>query len=239
MDRKSQGEPPSSVQPGGTRQAVSDPAIFQTWSSQARVIVRAIMTFDHFYFRYLFWKIGHGLDLVAVPADRLGLHASLRGNSDTGGPRLAAVLRRLSLPRDWSALDIGSGKGGACFTLARFFDRVTGIELSPELVEIARSNQRKLGNVRLAVMLLNRDARSFDYDRFQVFYMANPFGSEVAQTVLERVEDSLDHHNRPAALLVYHPGQVDQWIHPRRFALKRIERFRNSHPFYVFSVDAL
>ena len=199
------------------------------------MFLRAILTFDHFYFRYLFWKIWRRVDLVAVPAEQLGYDASLRGNSDTGGPRLAAVLRRLRLPRDWSAVDIGSGKGGACFTLARFFDRVTGIELSPELVEIARSNQRKLGIVGPDETFLNQDARLFDYDRFQFFYMANPFGSEVAQAVLDRIEASLERRNRPAVLLVYHPRQVEQWIQPRRFALNRVERFRNSHPFYVFN----
>ena len=200
--------------------------------------IRAMLAFDHAHLRYTFWKLWHRLDLSGVSADRLGFDASLRGHSNTGGPRLAAVLRSLRLPRNWPAVDIGGGKGGACFTLARFLEHVVGIELSPELIEIAKSNQRKLGlGLRHKNMFALEDARKFDYEKFQLFYIANPFGSEVAQAVVDRIEASLDRRDRPAVLIVYHPCQIEDWIHPKRFRIDSIVRFRDSHPFYIFKTQ--
>jgi len=199
--------------------------------------MRAMLTFDHVYVRYSLWKLWHGLDLSGVSADRLGFDASLRGHANTGGPRLAGILRRLRLSEMWSAVDIGSGKGGACFTLARFFHSVRGIELSPILMEVAKANQRKLGARVRNITFVQEDARFADYDKFQLFYMANPFGSEVARAVLAKIEESLERLGREAVLVVYHPCKIDEWIQPKRFKLSAVHEFRNQHPIYIFKTQ--
>jgi SAM-dependent methyltransferase len=206
--------------------------------SHLGTLFRAARTLDHYHLRYTAWKLWHGLDLTGVSADDLGFDSKLRGHANTGGPRVASVIRSLNLPADWSAVDIGSGKGGACFTLASFFNRVCGIELSPRLVEIAKSNQRKLGPRYQHITFIQENALSSNFDEFQFFYIANPFGSEVAQAVLANIEASVERRSARAVLIVYHPCVIEEYITPRLFKLIDVKRFRNVHPFYIFTTPS-
>ena len=83
----------------------------------------------------LSWRV-RGLDLYPVTSvETLGLSPeNANVFSDTGGPALAEVLSVLPVRPDDVALDVGSGKGGACITMARFpFSEVVGIEGSHPL----------------------------------------------------------------------------------------------------------
>jgi len=76
--------------------------------------------------------------------------------SPSGGKAWRRIFADLPLgiqPGD-KALDIGCAKGSAMRNLLRFpFAHVDGIELSPELAEVAERNFAKLGQTRARVFL--------------------------------------------------------------------------------------
>src|SRR3712207_1277809 len=62
-----------------------------------------------------------GIDLEHVSVGDLGLAPDrAHFHSSSGGPDCARIVRSLRIPRGSVALDLGSGKGGAAVTLARF-----------------------------------------------------------------------------------------------------------------------
>src|SRR5262245_3087871 len=84
----------------------------------------------------------HGIDLRWTSAEALGLSGALaEAHGNSGGPGLEIVLRSLNITPGDSILDIGSGKGGAMITFARWpFRRIDGIEICPDLIAIAQRN---------------------------------------------------------------------------------------------------
>ncbi len=78
-------------------------------------------------------------------------------------------------------VDIGSGKGRACFyaTKSRFFKEIIGVEFSHKLLEIARSNAQIL-RIDEIVEFLHADARSFILpDGANLVFINNPFDAEI------------------------------------------------------------
>jgi SAM-dependent methyltransferase len=66
--------------------------------------------------------------------------------SNSGGPRLESILKTLQdNSPSGRIVDLGCGKGGAMISLARYFSRVDGLELSERLIPIARENLRRAG----------------------------------------------------------------------------------------------
>lgn len=153
-----------------------------------------------------------GLDLGKVSAASLGL-APETGEEyqDGGGPHLPRVLRRLALPREWHALDFGSGKGGALIALGRWFAQVHGVEYSASLVAKARRNLARVNATN--VTMEPGDARGLlTLDRFQVFHFFNPFGPEVMATVLANIAASLQRAPRPIVAIYNNPECEAQFV---------------------------
>jgi SAM-dependent methyltransferase len=148
----------------------------------------------------------HGLDFTKVEVSELGLDAERsRGHQKSGGPALDRVLRTLPICESDMALDIGCGKGSAILTMARYpFARVDGVEISKELVEIARENLRRM-RVRNAV-LFHSDAATFDgYDRYNFYYLYNPFPAVVMAETIGRIAESLKQRPRKVTLVYSNP----------------------------------
>ena len=87
------------------------------------------------------------IDLEHVSVDLLGLSPDRSHfHSSSGGPDCARILRSLRIPPGSVGLDLGSGKGGAAMTMARFpFAEVIGVELSEALVRMALTNVQPRG----------------------------------------------------------------------------------------------
>src|SRR5438094_9282097 len=60
-------------------------------------------------------------------------------------PTAAELVRRASPRAGQRVLDVACGTGGVAVTAARFGARVTGLDLTPELLERARQNARIAG----------------------------------------------------------------------------------------------
>ena len=156
--------------------------------------------------RYQLWNKWRGLDFEAVSVDDLGLPRDrAHFHSSSGGPTLARVFKSLDISAGSMALDLGSGKGGAACTLSAVgFAQVLGVELSVELIEVARRNVARLGlrNVRF----VQGDAGAFsDYDRVTHIYMYNPFPCEVVEQVLANLGSSLQRVPRPLTIVYRNP----------------------------------
>jgi SAM-dependent methyltransferase len=123
---------------------------------------------------------------------------------------LRRLLRRLDLPTDGVFVDIGCGKGRVLMVAAGCgFTRLVGVEYSRELCEIARDNlsqfRRKTG-LRFDAEVVEADAVDYDIPPdANVFFMFNPFYSEVLEMVAWKIARSVGQHPRKAWLIYLYP----------------------------------
>jgi SAM-dependent methyltransferase len=68
------------------------------------------------------------------------------------------------LPGKSHAVVLGSGTGRECFAMARFFDKVTGLDFSPEMTGVACKNQekRKVENTEFVTLDVENDPLPFE-----------------------------------------------------------------------------
>lgn len=154
------------------------------------------------------WRLDmrrRGVELSMATLDETGLDPSHAYDySNSGGPRLERILKTLDISRAGSVIDVGCGKGGAMISLARYFGRVDGLELSDRLIPIARENLRKagLGNSRVS----HADAAEFtDFDQYSHIYLSNPFPCSVMRRVLEHALESLERRPRELTIIYWIP----------------------------------
>ncbi len=146
------------------------------------------------------------IDLKNVYLDELQL-SEQRSHyyANSGGLHLEKVLRELKIAPSDAILDFGSGKGGALIAFCKFpFAKIAGVELSPELVDIAKENLKKLriGNVAMTVS----DAAVFtDLDHYNYFYFFSPFPYPVMQAVMGNIKASLLSRPRKATIIYFNP----------------------------------
>jgi len=135
-----------------------------------------------------------------------------------------ALRQAVDDPRKEVFLDYGSGKGRALMVAAQLpFRRVIGVELVPELCEIARKNIERAWP-RLScpkVEVHCADATEFVVPPdVTLIYLYNPFWDGVLSAVQNRIRESLD--KRPRRLHVVYllnRGQTDgfaecAWLRP-------------------------
>jgi SAM-dependent methyltransferase len=187
------------------------------------------------YVAYTIWVHAKGLDFRPVSLEQLGLSAERSvHHSASGGAYLSSVLRRIGVPRGSRALDLGSGKGGAACTLARFpFEEVLGVELTEELIQIAEANVKRLGLQNTHFVRL--DAGQFtDLDRFTHLYMFNPFPANVVKEVMDNLRASLTRKPRPFTLIYYYPYCEETVMGSGLFKKPLTMTFPFSHPWHIY-----
>jgi SAM-dependent methyltransferase len=92
-------------------------------------------------------------------------------------------------PKDFCFVDVGCGKARPLIIASRYkFAELIGVEYSPQLCEIARSNLRKLG---IHCLVECKDAAEFRFPDRNVFvFLFNPFGPVVLNRVLRNLPAS-------------------------------------------------
>jgi hypothetical protein len=133
----------------------------------------------------------------------------------SGWQTLGRALPRAEVgPHDVFA-DLGSGKGRIVFQAAKdyAFGRVIGVELSPELHEVARANIER-GRRRLRcknVELVNADVLSWRIpDDLTIVYLHNPFRGELFSAAVRRLVEHAERTGRPIRLLYVNPVDHDR-----------------------------
>lgn len=131
-----------------------------------------------------------------------------------------------SIPVDlapYTFVDIGSGKGAAVMMASEFpFRRSVGIELSAELIAIARRNVEKFN----AVTRQQLQPEWFHCDFFnwsilqepQLFFFNNPFPPALSLSAIQKLEQDWSANPQPV-LLVFRkaPGIVGDHLHQSTF----------------------
>lgn len=97
---------------------------------------------------------------------------------------------------EFEFIDLGSGKGRVLLMASEYaFKKITGVEYSRELYEIARKNienYRSPSQKCRRIESVNKDATLFaiPHDPL-VFYIFNPFNAQVLKKVIKNIEQSL------------------------------------------------
>lgn len=177
----------------------------QTLLSQIRNLLWMLYTGE---WRMALWRLDmhrRGVELSMATLEETGLDPSRAYDySNSGGPRLESILKTLGISRACSVIDVGCGKGGAMITLARYFGRVDGLELSEQLIPVARENLRKAGLSNSQVF--HGDAAEFtDFDPYSYIYLSNPFPCSVMRRFLHHVLDSLERRPRNLTIIYWIP----------------------------------
>ena len=154
------------------------------------------------------------------------------------------LFRSLNLPKDAGFVDFGSGKGRTLIMAMEVgFERVVGVEFSPELCEIARRN--------VAVYLAKRDSVPdvvviecdvVDYDispSDQIFYLANPFDDTVLHKMWTNICNSIKASPRNMWIIYHNPVHHDIIKENTDIVLRRTELMFNGCRFFVYDVSKI
>jgi SAM-dependent methyltransferase len=160
-----------------------------------------IRSFDR---KYRVRTSGH-IELSETSFDRSKLHkATSYGPVNAWGFR--KLLRVLNLPQSYSFVDLGCGLGRACILAAEYgFARVRGVELAPELCQVARENLAncKVTNIRKSpIEIIEGDVLDYcDHSEDDVYFMYRAFSIDFFQHVLEKLVSRSASHNRPFTVI--------------------------------------
>ena len=141
------------------------------------------------------------------------LHIRTIGREDEDNPHYSpyeptpySVLQRLSDSghigrKDW-LLDYGCGKGRVAFFMAATVGcRVTGIDHSRKLIDMAKEN-RKSSGFDGRVTLICALAEQYEVQGENVFFLFNPFSGRVFESVLRRLKE-----RATGTLILYYPSE--------------------------------
>jgi SAM-dependent methyltransferase len=111
---------------------------------------------------------------------------------------------------DFTFIDLGSGKGRTLLMASDYpFRRIVGVELLPELNNVARENLRKYTSEKQKCFVLESicgDAQGFEFPaEATVLYLFNPLPEAGLERVIGRLERSLAEHPRKVIVLYHNP----------------------------------
>jgi len=120
------------------------------------------------------------------------------------------LLKILNLPNDGTFVDLGSGKGRVVMLAAEYgFHRVVGVEFSHQLCVIARNNLtvfREKQPLEIDIEIVEADVTDYEIQRDQtVFFMFNPFYTEVMEMVVGKIAQSVARYPRKVWLIYQYP----------------------------------
>lgn len=110
------------------------------------------------------------------------------------------------VPMDFSRctfLDYGAGKGRAVVAAAAFpFRKVIGVELSPQVLEIARNNVGRMRHKKArSIELVHANAAHFSPPRdVNLIYFYNPFNGQTLDRVIDNIQAS--YRNSPRMIYI-------------------------------------
>lgn len=139
-------------------------------------------------------------------------HGDALGYQATPVTVFARALHDLDIePSAYTFVDLGCGKGRVLLLASeQGFRRVIGVELSPDLLDVARKNVRQLQktdpDAARSITLVLADAADYMFpDEPTVLYLYNPFGETTMRTVLGALVGSLHTSPRPLCVIYYNP----------------------------------
>jgi SAM-dependent methyltransferase len=194
------------------------------------------------------FDLEHGTDtapVLAVELDMIalsGLYSS--GHLGIPPPALTEAISRLPIAHEaFTFVDIGCGKGRALMVASAFpFRRLVGVEISPELCEIARANTARRPEWSDRISVINQDAVRFIFpDGPLLIFLYYPF---LVGTIFRRVLSSLERQLRRAPreaylLCVENPYEYEKVLQQFSFLRQIAESTHDLSPEdYIFRTDS-
>ena len=129
--------------------------------------------------------------------------------ADSGGLAFDRIMANFNITPNDAIVDYGCGKGGILISLSKYpFAKITGIEIMPDLVAIAKENIRKLNLENVDIECC--DAAAFkQLHEYNYFYFFDPFPCVVMQDVLSNIEKSISEHPRKVTIIYLNPSCHD------------------------------
>lgn len=126
------------------------------------------------------------------------------------------ILQQLALTPHNHFLDMGCGKGRALCMAAHYgFKRVTGLDISKDLCDIAKKNlsvtKEKIPDFEFKV--INNDAFYFEIpDDVDCIFFFNPFDEIIMSAVVNNIFESLQNNPRKINIIYANPLHKEQFL---------------------------
>jgi SAM-dependent methyltransferase len=144
------------------------------------------------------------------------------------------ILKDLDLPHTLHFVDLGAGLGRPCILAAEHgFERVTGVELAPELCVGAREN---IARCRLPefcksrIHIIEGDILEYcDHTEDDVFFVYRPFSPQLFRRVCGKLAERAACRKKP--ILVIHSQRLSAETTPEVQMLSENRAFRKVHEY--------
>lgn len=205
-----------------TYNSIRDKGISRTFQSVISVL-------EDFYF-----EMKYGISTSSIiKREDLDISLESKEHSEEYKPtrirHFRLLIRDLKLPENSVFVDMGSGKGRVLLKASLYkFKRITGVEISSRLCEIAKINIskfEKILNRRLYVEIVNEDVLKYNIKNDEnIFYFYNPFDNYVMEIIIERVMKSITANPRKVWLILNNFTPFSDMIE-NKFKLPAIKKF--------------
>ncbi|MCL5022902.1 MAG: class I SAM-dependent methyltransferase [Nitrospirae bacterium] len=175
--------------------------------------------------------LGH-IDLISDPTETVSERTHYY--ADSSCLEFDKIISSFTITADDAIVDFGCGKGGILISLSKYpFSKITGVEISRELVEIANKNIRKLKIRNVDIECC--DAAEFkQLDEYNYFYFFDPFPCVVMKDVLSNIEKSVIEHPRKVTIIYLNPFCHDLMESSNIFN-KTGELANSEHKCFIYS----
>jgi SAM-dependent methyltransferase len=143
------------------------------------------------------------IDLIHDPTESVSERTHYY--ADSGGIEFDKIMTNFHVSPGDAIVDFGCGKGGILISLSKYpFSKIAGVEISPELVEIAKNNVKKLKIKNVEIECC--DASDFkELKEYNYFYFFDPFPCVVMKDVINNIEKSILENPRKITLIYLNP----------------------------------
>ncbi|MBC8003672.1 MAG: class I SAM-dependent methyltransferase [Opitutaceae bacterium] len=165
------------------------------------------------------WDFRHGTDTLKriAPGELETDSTNKKSATYYGATRarpLIQLLDRLGLPDASVFVDLGSGKGRVLLIAAQYgFRRVVGVDFSEPLCRVARKNLeafRRSRSITSDVQVVHADVVQYSIQPDEtVFFLYDPFSTEVLDKVIGNIRQSLSIHPRKIWVIYNAPRHHD------------------------------
>lgn len=129
-----------------------------------------------------------------------------------------------------SFVDVGSGKGYVLYVASKYFKHIAGIELDKKLCTSAVKNMKILKVNNYEIINKNIiDVETDEYNKYDVFYLYNPFGASLISLVIDKIKESGT--LKPRKILVIYANSVHSAVFEKHPEFKIIKEIRYTENF--------
>lgn len=161
---------------------------------------------------------------IDVPVSEDRVNPTLWGYSAVNHDFFREIIHSIPIPLDsYTFVDVGSGKGAPVLMASEFpFKKLIGVELNPELVDVARHNveafNRTTGKTLAPEWYVGDFFKWAPPQQPCLFFFNNPFPAELTLTAIQHLEKMLAVHNHPV-LMVFRkaPKTSGDYLHSSTF----------------------